>query len=164
MKELIFLKATDSRRMEAAEEYGVLRYAQAIKAVNPASPAAWEEFAGGHLVFVAKDSPVGHAHGLGFAAKLTPEDIAHVEDFYFQRDAAAQIDVSPSANPFLFQALNQRGFQVAEFNQALARRIDPAEKFHAQLDGIEIRSIGSEEARTWSALLAVIFFREQAAQ
>jgi len=164
MKELIFLTAADSRRMEAAEEYGALRFAQAVKADNPNSAAAWEEFAGGHLVFVAKDSPVGRAHALGFAGKVTPEDIAHVEDFYFQRGTAAQVDVSPFADPSLFQTLNQRGFQVAEFNQTLARRLGPGESFNAHLDGIEIRPVRPDEAHTWSTVLAGIFFGDQASQ
>src|SRR5215831_7004646 len=119
--EPIFLTAADARRMEAAEEHGALFHAQFVHQHDPKSKCAWEAVAGGHLVFVAKGFPVGRAHGLGFAGKVTPEDIQHVEEFYFQRQSAAQVDVCPYADPSLFECLNQRGFQVAEFNQTLAR-------------------------------------------
>ena len=138
--------------------------AQAVKAAQPDSAATWEEFGGGHLVFVAKDYPVGRAHGLGFSGKVTDDDIEHVEQFYFRHGAAAQVDVSPYADSSLFEALNRRGFQVAEFNQTLARRISPQEQFAAQLEGIEIRAVRPEEAGTWCKVLAQVFFAENAAR
>jgi GNAT superfamily N-acetyltransferase len=157
--ELIFLDAADSRRMEAAEEYGALRYAQALSAER--SGPAWEEFCGGHLVFVAKGAPVGRAHALGFAGRITPEDIEHVEKFYFDRECEAQVDVSPYADPSLFESLNARGFQVAEFNQTLARWLEPKpkpEERFAPPKGVEIRRIHPGEAEAWSSMLAKIFF------
>jgi GNAT superfamily N-acetyltransferase len=160
--ELIFLTAADSRRIEAAEEYGALRYAQSLRSQASEPGPAWEEFRGGHLVFVSRGAPVGRAHGLGFAGKITPEDIEHVEQFYFERESEAQVDVSPYADPSLFESLNLRGFQVAEFNQTLARRLRPEEDFAARAAGIEnaieIRRVRPEEARAWSSLLARIFF------
>lgn len=156
--DLIFLTAADSRRLEAAEEYGALRYAQAVKAEGQDSPPAWEEFRGGHLVFVAKGAPVGRAHGLGFAEKITPEDIEHVERFYFERESEAQVDVSPYADASLFESLNLRGFQVAEFNQTLARWVRPGDRFASLATGVEIRGIRASEARAWSSMLAQIFF------
>jgi GNAT superfamily N-acetyltransferase len=149
--------------MEAAEEHGALRYAQAMQERKPELGATWEEFLGGHIVFVARRSPVGRAHGLGFAEKLTAESIEHVENFYFQRGADAQVDVCPYADTSLFESLNQRGFQVAEFNQTLARWILPDETFAEQPnEEIEIRRVKQEEARTWSELCAQVFFEDQA--
>ena len=161
--EPIFLSRADARRMEAAEEHGALRYAQAMQERKPELGAKWEEFLGGHIVFVARRSPVGRAHGLGFAETVTPEHIGHVEEFYFERGADAQVDVCPYADASLFESLNRRGFQVAEFNQTLARWILPEEKFAAQLSaGIEIRRVKQEEARRWSELCAHVFFEDQA--
>lgn len=162
--EPVFVTAADARRMEAAEEYGALRYAQAIRPEHPEWSVAWEEFGGGHLVFVAKQSPVGRAHGLGFSGKVTPEDIQHIEQYYFQRDADAQVDVCPYADPSLFESLNQRGFGVAEFNQTLARWISPTERFSTGLSGVEIRRLKAEEAVAWSAMLARVFFEDMAPQ
>ena len=85
--EMMFLTAADARRMEAAEEYGALYYARGIKPDRPTWGTAWEAFGGGHLVFVAKGAPVGRAHGLGFADKVTAEDIQHVERFYLQNSS-----------------------------------------------------------------------------
>lgn len=159
----MFLSRGDARRMEASEEHGALRYAQAIQEKKPELGATWEEFLGGHIVFVARRSPVGRAHGLGFAEAVTPEHIEHVERFYFERGADAQVDVCPYADGSLFEALNRRGFQVAEFNQTLARWILPEEKFAAQpSEGIEIRRVKQEEARMWSELCAQVFFEDQA--
>jgi GNAT superfamily N-acetyltransferase len=150
--------------MEAAEEHGALAFARAMHAEHPDRGVAWEPLGGGHIIFVAKDAPVGRAHGLGFSGKVMPEDIEKIEQFYFQRGAAAQVDVCPYADPSLFELLNQRGFQVAEFNQTLARWIGPEERFGAALDGIEIRQVRPGEALAWAALLSRIFFGDQAAQ
>jgi GNAT superfamily N-acetyltransferase len=162
--EPVFLTANDARRMEAAEEYGALRYAQAVQPERPDWGIAWEEFCGGHLVFVARRSPVGRAHGIGFSGEVTLENIQHIEDFYFQRQADAQVDVCPYAHPSLFETLNQRGFQVAEFNQTLARWILPNEKFRVSPPGFVLRAIEAGEATLWSSVLAKVFFGDQAAQ
>jgi GNAT superfamily N-acetyltransferase len=165
--DLIFLTAADARRIEAAEEFGALRYAQAMRPEHPEWGTTWEEFSGGHLVFVARNALVGRAHALGFAGTVTPQDIEHVEKFYFERESDAQVDVCPYADPSLFQALNQRGFQVEEFNQTLARRISSppsAEETVPAPEGIDIRGVNPDEAPTWSALLARVFFAEQAPQ
>lgn len=168
--ELVFLDAAAARRMEAAEEYGALRYAQAMRPFHPDWGIEWEEFGGGHLVFVAKNAIVGRAHGLGFNGPMTPEDIAHVERFYFERESDAQVDVCPYADPALFQSLNQRGFQVEEFNQTLAlwltrAELPPTPDQPAQVapEGIEIRPLTLGDAGPWSALLARVFFGEEQA-
>ena len=164
-KDAAFLTAADARRMEAAEEYGALRYTQAVQALHPEWNSTWEEFAGGHIVFVARHSMVGRAHGLGFAGPITAQDIEHIEQFYFSREYDAQVDVCPYAHPSLFESLNQRGFQVAEFNQTLARWIQPEECFSSlSLDGIEIRAVKSEEAAAWSRMLAHVFLGDHAPQ
>jgi GNAT superfamily N-acetyltransferase len=163
--ETVYLRAAEARRMEAAEEYGALRHAQAMQRLHPEWGVAWEQFGGGHLVFVAPQSPVGRAHGLGFNGNVTAHEIEHIENFYFSRNSDAQVDVSPYADPSLFESLNQRGFQVAEFNQTLARWIAPSERFDApHPTGFQIRQVRSGEDATWSALLARAFFGDQASQ
>jgi GNAT superfamily N-acetyltransferase len=159
---MLFLTRADARRMEAAEEYGALCYAQAVKPDHPEWGIEWQEFLGGHLVFVARGSLVGRAHALGFAGAVKPEDIEHVEDFYFRHEADAQVDVCPYADPSLYESLNQRGFQVAEFNQTLARWISPDESFGTRHEGFEVRRVGPEEGPEWSNVLARVFFADQA--
>jgi hypothetical protein len=169
---LVFLDAAAARRIEAAEEYGALRYAQAMRPFHPDWGTEWEEFGGGHLVFVAKNAIVGRAHGLGFAGSVTPADIVHVERFYFERESDAQVDVCPYADPSLFQSLNQRGFQVEEFNQTLAlwltraqSLLRPEDQTEVAPDGVEIRPLTVGDAGPWSSLLARVFFGEaQASQ
>lgn len=163
-EEPAFLTAADARRIEAAEEYGALRYAQAVQPDYPEWGTCWEQICGGHMVFVARRAPVGRAHGLGFSGKISPEDIQRVEDFYFRHESDAQVDVCPYADPSLFESVNQRGFQVAEFNQTLARWVLPQERFAPPAEGIEVRQVRPEEAFGWSALLARVFMQDQAPQ
>ncbi len=148
--------------MEAAEEYGALRYAQAVKPEHPEWGITWEQFGGGHLVFVARRSLVGRAHGLGFSGPVKPQDIEYIEQFYFCHEADAQVDVCPFADPSLFESLNQRGFQVAEFNQTLARWVDSSEEFPPAPANLEVRPIKGDERDPWSALLARVFFADEA--
>lgn len=161
---LLHLTPADARRMEAADEYGGLCYAQAVKPDHPEWGIEWEEFLGGHLVFVARRSLVGRAHALGFAGEVTPQDIQHVEDFYFRHGADAQVDVCPYAHPSLFESLNQRGFQVAEFNQTVARWITPNETFAGACPPVEVRRVTRAEGSEWSDVLARVFFADQAPQ
>lgn len=161
---LINLTAADARRMEAAEEYGALRYAQALQLIHPDWDIRCEEFCGGHLVFVQRTSLVGRAHGLGFSGQVTAEDIEHVVDFYFRREADAQVDVCPYADPSLFESLNRAGFQVAEFNQTLARWIGRDESFTPTSKDFEIRPVQPPEGREWSGVLAQVFFGDQASE
>lgn len=163
---LLHLTPADARRMEAAEEYGALCYAQAVKPDHPEWGVEWEEYLGGHLVFAPRRSLVGRAHALGFAGEVTPQHIQHVEDFYFRHESDAQVDVCPYAHPSLFESINQRGFQVAEFNQTLARWITPApnETFTAVWPGVEIRGVTEAEGPEWSDVLARVFFADQAPQ
>jgi GNAT superfamily N-acetyltransferase len=162
---MAFLTPSDARRMEAAEEYGALRYAQAVAPLHPEWGSTWEQFQGGHIVFVARMSMVGRAHGLGFAGPITAQDIEHLEKFYFERQYDAQVDVCPYAHPTLLEALNQRGFQVAEFNQTLARWIHADEEFaKLALNGVEIRAVRPDEAPAWSKMLAEVFMGEHAPQ
>jgi GNAT superfamily N-acetyltransferase len=164
-KPMAFLTPSDARRMEAAEEYGALRYAQAVAPLHPEWGSTWEQFQGGHIVFVARMSMVGRAHGLGFAGPITAQDIEDIEKFYFDRDYDAQVDVCPYAHPTLFEALNQRGFQVAEFNQTLARWIHADEEFaKPALNGVEIRAVRPDEAPAWSKMLAEVLMGEHAPQ
>ncbi len=132
-----------------------------MKLQRPQWNSAWEKFGGGHLTFVAKGAPVGRAHALGFSGKVSAEDIEHVEEFYFERGTAAQVDVCPYADPSLLEALDRRNFRVAEFNQTLARWIMPEETLGARVGGIQIRAVKPEEVQEWSALLARIFFADQ---
>jgi len=150
--------------MEAAEEYGALRYAQALQPIHPDWDISCEVFCGGHLVFVQRTSLVGRAHGLGFSGQITPEDIEHVVDFYFRREADAQVDVCPYADPSLFDSLNRAGFQVAEFNQTLARWIVQGERFTQSSKHFEIRPIEPQGGAKWSAVLAQVFFGDQASE
>ena len=164
-KDAAFLTAADARRMEAAEEYGALRYAQAIQPLHPEWNSCCEEFGGGHIVFVARHSMVGRAHGLGFAGPITPQDIEHIEQFYFDREYDAQVDVCPYAHPSLSESLKERGFQVAEFNQTLARWIQPDEQLEKpSFGGVEIRAVKPEEAPAWSRMLAHVFMGDHAPQ
>ena len=108
---------------------------------------------------------VGRAHGLGFAGPITPQDIEHIEQFYFDREYDAAGGRLPLCHPSLFESLNERGFQVAEFNQTLARWIEPNEQFEKpSLNGLEIRAVKPEEAPAWSRMLAHVFMGDHAPQ
>src|SRR5258708_25419424 len=117
MREITFLPAPDSRRMEAAEEHGALSFARAMQAAHPEQGVSWEPIGGGHMIFVAKGAPVGRAHALGFTGRVPAEDIENAEPFYFQRRASAQADVSPYADPSPFELLNPPGYPVAAVTQ-----------------------------------------------
>jgi GNAT superfamily N-acetyltransferase len=110
------------------------------------------------MIFAGLGSPIGRAVGMGFDAAVTEGEFEQLESFYFSRKAPAQLDYCPLTDPSLLEIARKRGYTIAELNNLLVRKLDPAETFPPGPAGFTIRSGRTDEALVFSAILRQSFF------
>jgi GNAT superfamily N-acetyltransferase len=155
-----FVDRALARRFESAEEMPQVHHAHADQTMRPHIGSAVEPIAGGHMIFAGLGSPIGRAVGMGFAAPVTEADFDQLENFYYSRKAPAQLDYCPLTDITLLEIARKRGYTIAELNNVLARKLDPAETFPSGPAGFTIRPGKSEEALAFSAIVRESFFPE----
>jgi hypothetical protein len=94
-----FVDRALARRFESAEEMPQVHHVRADQKMRPHIGSAVEPIAGGHMIFAGLGSPIGRAVGMGFDAPVTEADFDHVEKFYYERKAPAQLDYCPLSRP-----------------------------------------------------------------
>ncbi len=110
------------------------------------------------MIFAGLGSPIGRAVGMGFDAPVTEADFDQLENFYYSRQAPAQLDYCPLTDSSLLEIARKRGYGIAELNNVLARKLDPAETFPPGPTGFTIRPGRPEEALAFSAIVRQSFF------
>jgi GNAT superfamily N-acetyltransferase len=153
-----FVDRALARRFESAEEMPQVHHAHADQKMRPHIGSAVEPIAGGHMIFAGLGSPIGRAVGMGFNAPVTEADFDQLENFYYSRKAPAQLDYCPLTDISLLEIARKRGYTIAELNNVLARKLDPAETFSPGPAGFTIRPGKSEEALAFSTIVRQSFF------
>lgn len=157
-----FVDTTLARRLESCEEMPQVLYARIFKKTRPEIGAAEEETCGGHMVFAGLGSPIGRATGVGLDQPLTPNDLDRIEQFYRERNAPSQVDLTPLHRPEVFEMFKERGYAIAELNNVLYRNLDPAEEFPPPPDHCQIRRSPMDEAEVAGSIVESAFFPDGA--
>lgn len=157
-----FVDKALARRLESCEEMPQVLYARVFKKTKPEIGAAEEEICGGHMIFAGLGSPIGRATGLGFSDPITAEVLDRIEAFYRERKAPSQVDLTPLHEAPIFEMFKERGYGIAELNNVLFKRLDPAEEFPAPQPGVEIRRAHQDEAATCGTIVESAFFPDGA--
>jgi hypothetical protein len=157
-----FVDKALARRLESCEEMPQVLYARIFRDARPEIGAAEEEICGGHMVFAGLGSPIGRATGAGLDRAFTADDLEQIEQFYYERKAPSQVDLTPFHAPEVFEMFKERGYAIAELNNVLCRKLDPAEEFPDPPDGCEIRRSPIEEAEATGAIVESAFFPDGA--
>jgi hypothetical protein len=157
-----FVDKALARRLESCEEMPQVLYARVFQKTRPEIGAAEEEICGGHMVFAGLGSPIGRATGTGLDRSFTTEDLDRVEQFYRQRRAPSQLDLTPLHEPAVFELFKERDYAIAELNNVLFRKLDPGERFPPAPAGCEIRRSFPEEAELTGAIVERAFFPDGA--
>ena len=134
-------------------EYGEARAAEeCVRNVDGSKVAAARlNVAGGFAAFTGVDSPLTQAVAMGLEGPVMAADMDKVEEFFFSRGAAVNIEVCPLADESLTELLGQRGYRVIEFSDVCFRALGEEDKAEVKLpEGVEVRKVGREEARLWS--------------
>jgi GNAT superfamily N-acetyltransferase len=145
--------ATLARRLEAAEEFGAVRYAECLAQLDPASGATSIAIGGGHAGFSGAGSPATQAVNVGMAGPVSGDEFDQLEYFYFSRGSACQIVVCPLADPSFLGFIRDRGYRIAEFNSVLMRSISPGESLPSPAAEIELRRVTANDADLWARII-----------
>jgi hypothetical protein len=85
--------------------------------------AAVFEAAGGVAVFLGAESPLTHAIGMALDRPVRETEISAIETFFRSRGALASFELSPLADPSIFEILGERGYRITELNNVMIRRL-----------------------------------------
>lgn len=141
-----------SRRLERTEGYACLQFAAARKRLQPSSAADWMECGGGVAVFDGAESPITQAFALGIFEPLTPAVLDVVEQFFFDRGAPSQLEVSPHAGVPATRLLCDRGYRPIEIASVL---FQPVRADNAELPAdVRVRVTGVNEIDLWTDVSA----------
>jgi hypothetical protein len=141
-----------ARRLEAAEGWGCVRFAEAHRRVDPACGAEWIACGGAQAVFDGPQSPITQSFGLGVHEPLTAEALDTIERFFLDRGAVPQHEVCPLAGVDALRLLTGRGYRPIEISNVMYQEIvrppnDPRRR-------VQVRIIERDESELWSAISA----------
>lgn len=156
---LLFADRVLAARIEALAAAEMRRFVETALTLDPDSGAACIDIAGGVAAFVATDSPVNQAMGLGMVNPVGASTIRALERFYLDRDAAPLVRVCPLAHPTLVTSLSEQGWTADGFENVLVRSVSDGDSDAASMaDDVEIREVTtSEERDLWRQVAAVGF-------
>lgn len=138
-----------ARRLELHEGYGIASSIKTLRRLRPEAGGAVEKVAGAYAIFAGQDSPVSRAIGLGMSDPVSMADVEQVEEFYRSRRTIVQIDLCPLADESLKTLLNERGYQVGDFNNFWFRLLADYEAMEAPAAGISVKETEPSDADAW---------------
>jgi GNAT superfamily N-acetyltransferase len=138
-----------AKRLESAEAVNGLEMARLAIAAIP--DAAFEPLAGGTAIFAGVGSPMTHALGIGLSGRVAEEEMERLETFYREHGSACLVDLCPMADDSVISFLQSRPYRVVEFNNVLARHIDPGETFE---QSSSLRLVPPDERWQWSSVVS----------
>ena len=141
-----------SRRLECAEGYACVQYAEARRRLYPDSGAEWMQCAGAYIVFDRVESPVTQTFGIGLFEELTEHALDSIERFFLGHAAPVFHEVSPFAGIPTLQLLCKRGYAPIELSTVLYRPVE--EPTTTPADNIRVRVTTADEAQLWSEVSA----------
>jgi GNAT superfamily N-acetyltransferase len=141
-----------ARRLEAAEGYACVQFAEARARVFPDSGSEWIEVGGAVAVFDGIDAPTTQSFRLGIFEPMTAGTLEKMEQFFFDRNTAAMHEVSPMAGVPALDLLCERGYRPIEISNVLYRAVEKPDTDHP--GHIKVRVVGEEEAQLWGKISA----------
>jgi GNAT superfamily N-acetyltransferase len=139
-------------RLEVADATNVMRMAQS--AAGNVESVAFEPFAGGFAIFAGIGLPMTHAMGIGMRGAVSQEELERMEAFFRDRGSACIIDLCPMADTSVIAFIQSRPYRVVEFNNVMARKIDPNEIFEP-VEGV--RPVREGELPQWARVISEAF-------
>jgi GNAT superfamily N-acetyltransferase len=139
-----------SKRLERAEGHACIQFAEARRRLFPASGAEWIECGGAYAVFDTVDSPVTQTFCLGLFEELTPATLDRIEQFFLDRGAQVDHEVSPHAGVAALDLLCARHYKPIEISNVMYRSVNPPE---SESDA-RVRVTGPPEAQLWATVNA----------
>jgi len=147
---MLFADLALSQRLELAEGNACLQFAAARKHAFPDCKAEWMHCGGGVAVFDGVESPTTQCFGLGIFEPLSIPTLEIVEQFFSQRGASVNLEVSPLVGVEAMNLLCTRNYRPVEVSSVLYRPVEAPPNPHRS--SINARRIRSNEAPLWSSI------------
>jgi len=141
-----------SQRFERAEGNANRSFVEARRRLEPSVGAAWTGCGGALAMFDGAASPLTQTFGLGLFEPPTDEQLAAVEQFFADRGAAANHEVSPLADPALGSMLAARRYRPIEYSNVMYRPI--ALPLTGPNRAMVVRRVESADALRWARTAA----------
>ncbi len=141
-----------ARRLEAADAYFKLSYAEAQSRLRPELDTETLEAAGGCAAYVGPGSPLNRAVGLGMSGPVSADELERVEELFHSRGEMARVELCPLADPSLLNLLNRREYRLAEFKNVWARRLEAGKAFPTST--IKVEAVEPKQADLWIRTVA----------
>jgi GNAT superfamily N-acetyltransferase len=136
-----------SKRLERAEGYACVQFADARRRLYRGSSAEWMRYAGADVVFDGAESPATQTFGLGLFEEATPAVLDTIEQFFRDRGAPVHHEVSPFAGLATHNSLAERNYRLCEIGNVLYRPLG-GEDFEIPAN-ITVRVVTPAEAQLW---------------
>jgi hypothetical protein len=141
-----------ARRLERAEGYACVQFAEARRKLFPDSGSEWIECGGAYAVFDGIGAPTTQSFGLGIFEEVSTASLEVMERFFMDRGAEVMHEVSPLAGVAALDLLCARGYRPIEISSVLYRVVE--RPVSERDDKIRVRVTGPEEAQLWTDISA----------
>lgn len=160
-RRILFCDLELAQRVELLQAQGGVAYAQAHARLFPQSGATFVPVGSGSAAYAGIDSPITQAFGLGLAGEVTVAEIVAMEEFYFARRAAVNVETCPLAHPSLFELLAMRGYKPSEHSNVLVQALPRADEGSGQSEtgeqsrsAVRARLAAPDEEQVWAEVVA----------
>jgi GNAT superfamily N-acetyltransferase len=162
---MFFVDLDLARRLEMAQAWRGVHYANAQHTLRPETHSTVEAVAGGFAIYAGEGSPLNKAVGLGMHGPITQTDLEHVERFYRSRNAAPRVSVCPLADPSLIDLLKVGGYRLEMFYSVLFRSLTEGGRAGIPMPApteVQITQATPEEADLWIRTIGQGFTGQEA--
>jgi ribosomal protein S18 acetylase RimI-like enzyme len=161
MRAVIFADEGLARRIESFEALVNSRSTEAW-ARHRDEPAALLRVGSGVAFFTGVGSPVTQAVGIGVGEPVSTQQLDEIEAFFFDRESAAMIHVTPWSDASMLAELGNRGYGIVEFNSVLLRTISSYDNDCTISDTTSVRVVTASDGLDAAASIAARAFSSEA--
>jgi GNAT superfamily N-acetyltransferase len=141
-------------RIEEAQAWRAIHYAQAQQRLRPDLEVAVETVAAAHLIYAGPHGVVNRAAGLGMSGPVMDAQVDVVEKFFRSRGAPVMIDICPLADKSLIDLLRSRHYSLHSFMNIYALPLDDAIGNPPEPQGIRIERVAPTDLDLWVSVTA----------
>ncbi|MBS1812127.1 MAG: GNAT family N-acetyltransferase [Acidobacteria bacterium] len=156
---MLFADIHLARRLELTNTLECVEYARAHARLFPDSGSLSIPLMGGFATYAGADSPITQAFGLGLQGVVSESEVDELEDFYFSRRVAVNIELCPLADVTLIEILMRRGYRIIETSNVLYQELNTFRS--AQSAQATVRIPGPDEEEKWAKTIARGFVEDE---
>lgn len=119
----MFMDLALSRRLEKTEGLLGTSFTEVNQRMRPDIGAVWRDFGGTYAIYDGAGSPMTQTFGLGLSGVVTPELLAEIETFFFERGADTMHEVSPLGGVEVAALLAERGYRPIDLTSILVQEL-----------------------------------------